>query len=178
AGEAGGGGGSSRSRSLVEEVERVQQEQQQQRSRPPTATQHVHGTTAAVGSTSSGVYDTSEEAKQSNDTLQGILAPLPPLQYDPSTRPKSSLRKRSAKRHRLKDLNIPEYEDSEYPPILLDTFKTKAVPAKRVSYVLTPSERIGNNLTRLSYLIRIPPRFPKGRQRYSVLPYILKTNIK
>ncbi|XP_063858635.1 dynein axonemal heavy chain 3-like isoform X1 [Scylla paramamosain] len=71
-----------------------------------------------------------------------------------------------------------EEEKTDFPSLLLDCFKTKAVLAKRVSQILTPSERIGSNLTPYSYLVRIPPRFPRGRHSYSVLPYILQCNTK
>ncbi|XP_050716714.1 dynein axonemal heavy chain 3-like isoform X3 [Eriocheir sinensis] len=79
---------------------------------------------------------------------------------------------------KLEAEKIEEAEKSDFPPLLLDNFKTKAVLAKQVSQVLTPSERIGSNLTPYSYLVRIPPRFPHGRHSYSVLPYIRYGNSK
>ncbi|KAK4323557.1 hypothetical protein Pmani_005754 [Petrolisthes manimaculis] len=132
-------------------------------------------------------YYTRSSSSSASPALPVSLSPLQhPVQQKRTSlkRPKSASVTRGRERVKMKaakkdsmmvpeEIEKEESEVEEFPPLLLDCFKTKAVLAKRVNHVLTPSERIGCHMTPFSYLVRIPPRFPHGRQAYSILPRIL-----
>ncbi|XP_042864707.1 uncharacterized protein LOC122248638 [Penaeus japonicus] len=187
----------SQGRTVMEDLELIRE-----RRLPQQSTSGSNPPDYLTSSSSSSVYQTGSSGSsfyRSKDTPTSgseatyekrhhQLAPLevPEDQERYLKRPKSAVdksvrmkkQKCTKSKPRRQEIMIPEEEELEYPPILLDCFKTKAVLAKRVSHILTPSERIGSNLTRYTYLVRIPPRFPQGRDQYSVLPYILKRNTK
>ncbi|XP_066944541.1 dynein axonemal heavy chain 3-like [Macrobrachium rosenbergii] len=185
-------GGSFQSRTIHEEIELIKEKKNPERhSLNSSSETDFH----SRSSSSSKTFQTTEISRTTTTAESSLekrsYQVLSPVKLErretvlkrPKSAAISSVRQKKQKvRTKVKktsELVIPEEEEGlEFPPLLLSGFKTKAVLSKRVNYVLTPSERIGSNLTPNSYLVRIPPRFPKGRQQYSVLPYILKQNTR